>query len=294
MVKERVVLTILMNTKQPYLQALIKQKALIGLVIAIVVGLTMAWTISQPLRYSSTIKVLLVPAYNPQVDSFVATQSVERIGKSLTSVVETTSFYDYVVTYDPSMQAIFPKNADERRKAWEETVEARVLPDSGMISITGYHEDIATAEAVALSVATVLSNSGHDFHGAGNAITITQVDAPLNSPFPVKPHIPKNIVLSVFVGVLLGVVLAFYKEREKLEVTAVAQPVLAPAEQPEVAEVVETLKPVITQEVHSREILSDDTEKIDIQEVEVRESFSIPPATKMFTMHDHLRMIRQQ
>lgn len=212
--------------------------------------------------------------------------------------METTSFYDYVVTYDPSIQAIFALDSDERRKSWEETVDARVLPDSSMISITAYNEDVATAEAIALSVANVLANSGHDFHGAGKAITITQVDAPLNSGFPVKPHIPKNIVLSVFVGGLLGVVLAFYKEREKLEVTAVAQAVLAPAEQPEVAEVVAdavvTPEPMPdAEEAVEAFVQPVAAENVDVQEEDVREPFAIPRATKMFTMHDHLRMIRQ-
>lgn len=276
------------------MQALMKQKATIGLVIAAVVGLTMAWTIFQPLRYSSTVKVLLVPAYNPQIDSFIATQSVERIGKSLTSVVSTTSFYDYVLIYDPSIQETFPQNIDDRRKAWEETVDARVLPESGMISITAYHEDVAIAEHIAVSVATVLSNSGHDFHGAGNAITITQVDAPLNSTFPVKPHIPKNIVLSLFVGVLVGVVFAFYKEREQLEVGSVKL-VDTPAIIENVADVPQAIEPV---ELQNEAVVEAPAEPvnvgtIDTRKVVVQESLRVPIAAKMFTMHDHLRMIRQ-
>lgn len=290
-----------MNPKQPYLQALIKQKATIGLVIAAVVGLTMAWTIFQPLRYSSTVKVLLVPAYNPQIDSFIATQSVERIGKSLTSVVSTTSFYDYVLIYDPSIQKTFPQNIDERRKAWEETVSARVLPESGMISITAYHEDVAIAEHIAVSVGTVLSNSGHDFHGAGNAITITQVDAPLNSTFPVKPHIPKNIVLSLFVGVLVGVVFAFYCERAQLEVGSVIAKVAVPDTRQEltppateaVTERVEMPEPNSVPEVLVTEMPEDNRADVDIQEVLMQKSANVVIAPKMFTMHDHLRMIRQ-
>ena len=72
------------------------------------------------------------------------------------------------------------------------------------MTIKVYHTDVAQAELVASTIATVLTEQGTDFT-SGTNIEIRVVDQPLNSKWPVRPNILVNAFSGLVLGLLAGV-----------------------------------------------------------------------------------------
>lgn len=172
--------------------------ALAGLVLAL--GLSFI----EPLRYSSTEKLLILQDVGTAVDAYTASRSEERIASDLSTIIYTTTFFDAVMgagfSVDPRT---FPTQDVARRRAWQQTVDATVARGTGLLTITAYHQDVAQAEQLARAIAFVLTKKVGDYTSGGN-IEVRLIDAPLNSRWPVKPNLIANGLSGLFLGALVG------------------------------------------------------------------------------------------
>ena len=187
----------------------------IGMVAAVLLSLT------QPLEYSSTTRILITQELGV-VDAYTASRSAERIADDLAGIVYTSTFFDKVLNsgfdIDPTY---FPADVVRSRKVWEKAISASVSRGTGLLSIKAYHTDVTQAEEIARAVAFVLSTQGWTYTSGGN-ITIQVVDDPLNSEYPVRPNIPINGVSGFFLGGLAGAAYIFIQaERRRIRHHAV-------------------------------------------------------------------------
>ncbi len=175
--------------------------AIAGLVLAL--GLSFL----QPLRYSSTVKLLILQDVGA-VDAYTAGRSEERIADDLVTVIYTTSFYDQVMSSGFSIDPkTFPTDDNARRRAWKQSVDASVASGTGFLTITAYHQDPAQAEQLARAIAFVLTKHVSDYTSGGN-VQVKLVDAPLNSKWPVKPNLMANGLSGLFLGAFVGALFA--------------------------------------------------------------------------------------
>ncbi|HLD17654.1 MAG TPA: hypothetical protein VJB99_01090 [Patescibacteria group bacterium] len=173
--------------------------SLAGLVLAL--GLSLI----QPLRYSSTIRLLILQDGGGSSDAYTASRSVERLAENLVAILYTTSFYDQVMKAGFDIdQLAFPTLEWKKRRFWEKTVSASVARGAGLLTITAFHKDVSQAEQIANAVAYVLTLQAPSYVSGGN-VSVRIVDTPLNSRWPARPNIPANVFSGIVLGGLAGV-----------------------------------------------------------------------------------------
>lgn len=171
-----------------------------------VLGLALALGLSftQPLEYSSTVKLLILQSESGAVDAYTAGRSEERIADDLSTLIYTTTFFDDVMSSGFSIDPkSFPAADYARRRAWQQSVSTSVSSGTGFLTITTYHPDVAQAEQLARAIAFVLTKNVNQYTPGGN-VEVQLIDAPLNSRWPVKPDLITNGLSGLFLGGLIG------------------------------------------------------------------------------------------
>jgi capsular polysaccharide biosynthesis protein len=190
-----------------------KKILLFGL-LATVVAVGLSFT--QKLKYSSTIRMLIIQPSSLNVDPYTAIRSAEQIGNNLAQVVYTTDFFTKVTnapnfSIDPTY---FPDNDAKRRKLWSQTVSVKVENGTGLLNITVYHPNKDQATAIAQAIAYVMTNDGSNYVG-GTALQIKLVDEPLVSNFPVKPNLAVNGFTGLILGALFGAIYVILTDKSR-------------------------------------------------------------------------------
>jgi capsular polysaccharide biosynthesis protein len=173
--------------------------AIIGMVLALVISLV------QPLKYSSTARLLVLQDLGTGSDAYTASRSEERIAENLSTIIYSTDFFEKVLTsgFDIN-ENIFPTDDYRRRRLWGRTIDAYVASGSGLLTIAAYHQDVAQAEEIVRAVAAVLIDNA-DTYTSGSAVEIRLIDTPLNSRWPVKPNVLANGFSGLVLGSLVGI-----------------------------------------------------------------------------------------
>jgi capsular polysaccharide biosynthesis protein len=171
---------------------------------------------TQKLKYSSTVRMLIIQPSVLNVDPYTAIRGAEQVGNSLAQVVYTTDFFKKTTTasefsIDPTY---FPDNDAKRRKLWGQMVSVRVENGTGLLNITVYHPEKEQATQIAQAIAYVMTTDGANYVG-GNALQIRLVDEPLVSRFPVKPNLLVNGFTGLFLGLLFGAAYILLTDRSR-------------------------------------------------------------------------------
>src|SRR5574340_566493 len=77
---------------------------LVGLVLAL------AFSLVQPLRYSSTVRLLITQTNVTGLDPYTAVKSTERIAQNLSEVIYTSSFFNAVMASGVVDASYFPQD----------------------------------------------------------------------------------------------------------------------------------------------------------------------------------------
>lgn len=176
------------------------------IVLFATVGFVLAIGISflQPLRYSSTVRLLIIQDLG-SIDAYTASRSVERLAENLGTIIYTTTFFDQVMSAGFDIdKSIFPDQEYRRRKAWSKMVFTTVARGTGLLTISVYHPNVAQAQQIVNAIAYVLTQQASSYL-SGATVEIRVVDAPLNSRWPAKPNIPANAFSGLVLGGLAGV-----------------------------------------------------------------------------------------
>lgn len=189
------------------------------IVLCAVSGMALAILLSflRPLEYSSTTRILITQDLGA-VDAYTASRSSERIADELAGIVYTSTFYEKVMNsgYDIDT-SYFPEDEIKLRKKWAKAISASVSRSSGLLTIKAYHPDVTQAEELALATSYVLTTQGWTYTSGAN-ITVQVVDDPLNSRYPVRPHLLVNGISGLVLGLLAGagyVVIAAERSRRR-------------------------------------------------------------------------------
>ncbi len=172
--------------------------ALAGLILSVGVSFV------EPMKYSSTVRLLVMQDVGASVDAFTASRSEERIAENLATIVYTTTFFDRVLDAGFAIDArYFPTQDNRRRRAWTRTVTPTVSRGSGILTVTAFHPDVRQAELIAQAVGFVLRERVGEYTSGGN-VQVRLIDAPLNSRWPVRPNFVANGLSGFFLGGFVG------------------------------------------------------------------------------------------
>ena len=174
------------------------------LVSCTLAGLIVALGVSalQPLKYSSTVRLLITQTNATGVDPYTAIKSTERIGQNLSELVNSSSFFNAVMNQSGIDRTYFPTDEIDKRKEWQRTVETGVVAGTGVMQVTVYHKDRTQAEAVVVAVAKELATQAPNYYGYSVRLQI--IDDPLPSRFFAKPDFIQNSALGLIFGFIIG------------------------------------------------------------------------------------------
>lgn len=174
----------------------------ISSLVVLGVFLALAFSLLQPLRYSSTERVLITQGNLVGVDPYTAIKSAERIAQNISEVIYSSSFFNAVMAKAQLDKTYFPEDAIARRKKWIQTIETRISPGTGVLSIIAYHTRRAEAAELSVRVAQEVAVLAPNYFGYSVRAQI--IDDPLPSRFFVKPDLVKNSLFGAIAGFLLG------------------------------------------------------------------------------------------
>lgn len=162
---------------------------------------------TQPLKYSASVRLLIIQKAAYTLDPYTAIRSTELLGENLAQLISTSSFLERVLQSGYKIDSGYFRLSDklserQRRKLWTQTIEAAQVRGSGLLEITAYHPKRAEAVKLVSAAAFLLSSQGSEY--VGRDINVRLVDAPLLSRFPVRPNVLLNIIAGGLVGFLVG------------------------------------------------------------------------------------------
>lgn len=171
-------------------------------VLATLLGVVLAvgFSLVQPLRYSSSIRLLITYTNVTGLDPYTAVKSTERIAQNLSEIVYTSSFFNAVMASGGVDASYFPSDEISKRAKWREAVETSVTAGTGVMTVTAYHQNRDQATAIAVRVANEIANQAPNFFGYSVRVQI--IDDPLPSRFFAKPDFIRNAAFGAVIGFL--------------------------------------------------------------------------------------------
>jgi capsular polysaccharide biosynthesis protein len=259
-----------------FLKLLKERQKTIWSFIVIFLIISLIFSFSQPLKYNSKSKLLVLQSASG-TDPYTVSKSNEYLGNLFSQVVYSSSFFDLVTSSQFNIDKdYFTNNSAKQMKIWEKTVSAKSQGDTGIVSITVYHPDPYQVQQISLAINDVLMNKNFNYQGLGNLVKVNVIDQPIISNYPVKPNIILNTFLAIFGGLIFSLfylyllpeeIYAFYffRRRNKKVKHLTAARDLKPTH---VVQVVQAPSPNINDLINNQETNHEETEiKGDISNV---------------------------
>jgi capsular polysaccharide biosynthesis protein len=186
-----------MNIYQ-FLNLIIKKKQTFVSLLVIFLAIAIIFSAVQPFKYNSSSKLLTIINFKESIDPYTASRSNEYLSNLLARIVLSESFFEKIKESGLNIDKnYFSGNEKKQMKKWSQTVKAKSIADTGMISVNVYHTDKAQAENIAKAVASTLQTTNSQYHGYGNNVGIKIIDQPITSNYPVLPNVPLDLGLAV-------------------------------------------------------------------------------------------------
>ena len=184
---------------------LIKNKFDVVLTITILaVVVTLIISFIEPRMYKSESKILIVQT-STSLDAYQAAKSAQSIGEVLTEVLYTSSFRNQVFSSGFNIdKSYFGSKPKDIIKRWKKTISANVTSDTGIMNIRVFHKNQNQAHQIAQGISNVFIAKGYSYHGRGEAVYITMIDAPIIADKPFQPRPLRNGIISCILGLILG------------------------------------------------------------------------------------------
>lgn len=183
-----------------------QRKGVIVIAILVALALTYGVLLTRPFEYQATVQLLIIQKQADDQDLLSALRATEQVGKSLTDVIYTSTFFEKVLNSDYPIKKKFSDRPEQRREEWRKAVRTSVAQQSGIITVMVYDTDKEQAAVLARSIAHILTDESQEFHGKSNII-VKVVDDVYTKRWPVKPNLVGSTLAAIFFGSLAGIAL---------------------------------------------------------------------------------------
>jgi len=188
----------------------------IAITTLVIVVLSMALSLIQPLQYRSRVEFLIIQKQSLTMDAYTAARASEKLASSLSTIIRTKSFFDKVMAGNFGIRrSEFPDNEKDLRKYWQKNTLTSIAPESSLLQVNVYHKDKKEANKISLAIASILVNDVNEYYGGGSDIIIKVVNEPLASDYPVRPNIILNSLAGLVIGVVISLGWIVYQENKK-------------------------------------------------------------------------------
>ena len=165
--------------------------------------LSMFSSLFFPKQFSATSQVLIISRDKGGTDPYTQARSAEKIGANLAQIMNTTDFYNKVLSSPASFdRAPWSKLTDrQQRKKWNKDVSANMLYGVSLMNVEVFSYSQAEAINLSKAVSQTLVIQGWEYLGGDVAIKL--VSEPLVSKWPTRPSVPLNGAVGFLVGFLI-------------------------------------------------------------------------------------------
>lgn len=194
-------------------ESLIRRSRLIifaGVVLAIVAA---AVSLLFTLEYRADAQVLIMSKSRYGVDPYTAVKSSERVGENLLQVVKTNDFFLKVMNQPGyAIDKSRFENVSERvkRERWQKALSVSVVYGTGVLNVSAYNKNKASAEQLASAAAQALVDSGWEY--VGGDVGFKLVNQAVATNYPVRPNLLLNAILGFVVGAVLMSILVLRRQ----------------------------------------------------------------------------------
>ncbi|MBL7022107.1 hypothetical protein ISR92_02200 [Patescibacteria group bacterium] len=186
-------------------------KNLIYKITLSVIVLVVVVSLFMPQQYRAQTKLLIIQHQSLSLDAYLAAKSAEKVGKVLSEVVYSSSFFDEVWQAGFNIGTDWGETAKERRKMWAKRVDLNQIPQTSLIQVNTYHTDRVSVEKLVQAMIYVLVERGSQYHGGGDQLEIKLVDEPIVSNYPVRPNLLLNALAALLIGLVISFVYVYLK-----------------------------------------------------------------------------------
>jgi len=160
----------------------------------------------RPLEYAARSRLLIQEKSAVNLDPYAAAKNNEYLGSLLTKVVDSDMFFEEVTNAGFNIdKGYFGRDLGAQLSRWTKTVEAKSIPDAGIIEISVYHEDKYQAEQIAQAINYVLRTNHGAYDGRGESASIKIINRPVASDWPVRPNLPFNLAIATLLGFVFSI-----------------------------------------------------------------------------------------
>ena len=191
-----------------------------------VTALALVISFLQPLKYRSTLRLLVVQEGAQATDAYTLMRSNEYLGKLLANVTYSTSFAEKVFANSGGVDRSYFGNTPRKlATTWTQALDVKNLSETGSIEINAYHTNRDQAELLARAIGSNLIASNGEYHGLGDQVKIKVLDEPITTNWPVKPNVLVNLCLGLAAGLAVGVAYAYFAKDQPAYSLAFNEPV---------------------------------------------------------------------
>lgn len=202
---------------EDFIKLLGRKKQTMLTIILVATMMTILLSLLSPLKYEVKSR-LLVSQDSGISDVYALSRSNEYLGKLLSEIVYSGSFYDRVMASNYSIDKnYFSGDYRKQMKRWEKTISTKTKQDTGIIEVSVYHTNVQEAKKISLAINNILVNNSKDYHG-GASVKINIIDQPLASSYPTQPNILFNAIAAAGLAVLFSLFFIYIFPEDKYSI----------------------------------------------------------------------------
>ena len=176
------------------------------------------YTLSQPFKYSTTSKLLVIQQGTSGVDPLSVSRTEQYLSTLFAQVISSNSFFNLVLNSDPTIEKdYFSGDTIHQMKTWNKTVSAKSEENSGFIDITVFHPAPEQATKIANAINQILITQNTNYQGVGSLVKVVVIDDPLVSNYPTQPNILINAGIVVGATLVFGFIYIYLFPEEKYD-----------------------------------------------------------------------------
>lgn len=193
-----------------FLKIVKKRRGAIIASVLIFLGVAMAITFSQPLKYRVSSR-LLIMSDGSISDPYTVAKSNQYLTSLLSEAAYSGSFFQLLTAsnYDINW-SYFSGDYKEQTKKWKKSILARNVNDTGVMEVEIYHPDPYQAKQIAYAVNNALITQNNVYQSSSTGLRVKVIDEPTVSSYPVKPNLPLNAGAAIFFGFAFGLAYVYY------------------------------------------------------------------------------------
>lgn len=197
-----------------------RKQEVIFIIIALttIVGLYINFLL--PKRFEAKTKILLVQTDASNIDTYTAIRGAEQAANTLKHVVNSPAILTHILDQNPEIDAdYFKKNAQKRAKQWGKLTKTKLVPNTGILTISTYHPDPKQAQGLAKGLISVLKKNNQAYFGQGNRLQLTVLEEPSVGTNYARPNALVNTFLGFLIGLSISGGLVYFYPKKKLKLS---------------------------------------------------------------------------